>query len=100
MAQDEAIEAGAMALFGEKYGDEVRVVAMGVGDGENDVPSTDPYSVELCGGTHVSRTGDIGLELFGERCRGADSLDRLRLAATATEQVAYKTHGASPSRFS
>ncbi len=56
MSPEKAIEAGAVALFGEKYGEEVRVLALGhalEGDGD--------YSVELCGGTHVSRTGDIAL---------------------------------------
>jgi alanyl-tRNA synthetase len=56
MALDDARNSGARALFGEKYGDEVRVVAMGEGTG-----NTLGWSIELCGGTHVRRTGDIGL---------------------------------------
>ena len=58
MSPDDAISSGALALFGEKYGDEVRVISMGVDSGG--VDSGNFYSVELCGGTHVERTGDIG----------------------------------------
>jgi alanyl-tRNA synthetase len=57
MTPDEAQDAGATALFGEKYGEEVRVVSMGVRAGEG---RESLYSLELCGGTHVTRTGDIG----------------------------------------
>jgi alanyl-tRNA synthetase len=59
MAIDDAAASGAMALFGEKYGDEVRVVSMGTAD--EGAKAGKAYSVELCGGTHVSRVGDIGL---------------------------------------
>ena len=71
MAVDEAIESGARALFGEKYGDEVRVVSMGraVDDegAEIERGRLPNFSVELCGGTHAARTGDIGLiSIVGE----------------------------------
>ncbi len=61
MAPEEAVGEGALALFGERYGDEVRVVSMGGDDAGG------AYSTELCGGTHVARTGDIGLfKVLGE----------------------------------
>ena len=58
MTPDDAIKEGALALFGEKYGDEVRVVSMG---GVTEVEGRTAWSVELCGGTHVSRSGDIAI---------------------------------------
>ncbi len=61
MTPDEARELGAIALFGEKYGDEVRVVGMGRKPGSGKGRAGNVYSMELCGGTHVARTGDIGL---------------------------------------
>ena len=74
MTPEEAIAAGAMALFGEKYGEEVRVLSMGGEDGKK-------YSVELCGGTHALRTGDIGLfRIVGE---GAVSAGVRRIEAVA-----------------
>ena len=65
MTPEAAIAHGALALFGEKYGDEVRVVSMGVSD--KSAKARHSYSIELCGGTHVRRTGDIGLlKIVGE----------------------------------
>jgi alanyl-tRNA synthetase len=82
MAVDDAIASGARALFGEKYGEEVRVVAMG--DGGNRMG----WSVELCGGTHVRRTGDIGLiSLVGESGVAAG----VRRIEALTGKVARKT---------
>ncbi len=78
MTPDAAVEMGAMALFGEKYGEEVRVVMMGEGEGNKPA-----YSIELCGGTHVRRTGDIGyFRVVGE---GAVSAGVRRIEAVAGE---------------
>jgi alanyl-tRNA synthetase len=80
MTPEEAIAAGAMALFGEKYGDEVRVLSMGGANGEK-------YSVELCGGTHALRTGDIGLfRIVGEGAVSAGVRRIEALAGNAAEQ--------------
>ena len=67
MTPDDARKLGAQALFGEKYGDEVRVVSMGIKKGSGKGLTGNTYSLELCGGTHVQRTGQIGaFALIGE----------------------------------
>jgi alanyl-tRNA synthetase len=84
MAVDDAIASGARALFGEKYGDEVRVVAMGETRAGGNALG---WSVELCGGTHVRRTGDIGLvSVVAESAVGAG----LRRIEALTGRVARK----------
>lgn len=69
MTPDDAREIGAQALFGEKYGDEVRVVSMGSEDGSAKGLDGQTYSIELCGGTHVRQTGDIGLFVMVGKAR-------------------------------
>ncbi len=75
MAVDDAIASGARALFGEKYGDEVRVVSMGVETGGPNAGRS--FSIELCGGTHVARTGDIGLVTIVDEGAVASGVRRL-----------------------
>ena len=72
LSRDDAITSGARALFGEKYGDEVRVIAMGQNPATSGGSNTMGWSVELCGGTHVERTGDIGvISVIGESAVGS-----------------------------
>jgi alanyl-tRNA synthetase len=72
MTPDDARALGAQALFGEKYGDEVRVVSMGRQNGSGKGTNQNTYSLELCGGTHVERTGDIGaFVLLGDSASSA-----------------------------
>jgi len=100
MTPDDACGLGAQALFGEKYGDEVRVVSMGTQTGSGKGADGDTYSLELCGGTHVKQTGDIGLfALLGdsassagvrriEALTGAAALDYLAGKERALAEVA------------
>ena len=94
MALDEARDSGARALFGEKYGDEVRVVSMGTIE-ENG--ATRKYSVELCGGTHAQRTGDIGLVAIVDEGAVAAGVRRIE---ARTGDAARKTLGGDSARLS
>jgi len=86
MSLEDARETGAMALFGEKYGEEVRVVAMGVGLAG--AKANKPWSIELCGGTHVRRTGDIGLVRIVSESASAAGVRRIE-ALTGDGARAY-----------
>jgi alanyl-tRNA synthetase len=87
MTPEHAVEAGALALFGEKYGDEVRVVAMGEAAAEPGRQAR-PFSVELCGGTHVRRTGDIGYFKIVSESAVASGVRRIE-ALTGAAAEAY-----------
>lgn len=88
MTPDDARGLGAQALFGEKYGDEVRVVSMGIQDGSTRGRNGDTYSIELCGGTHVARTGDIGLFKLVSESASASGVRRIE-ALTGIGALAY-----------
>jgi len=90
MATDDAIKAGAEALFGEKYGDEVRVLTMGEDEDK-------AYSVELCGGTHVRRLGDIGLFTILSESAVASGVRRVE-ALTSEGARKYLSHQAGIAR--
>ena len=89
MTPDEAIDAGALALFGEKYGDEVRVLSMGEDDATTATHKA--YSVELCGGTHVARLGDIGIFKIVSEGAVASGIRRVE-ALTGESARLYLTH--------
>ena len=86
LTPEQAVAEGALALFGEKYGEEVRVVAMGAAD-----DPARPFSVELCGGTHVRRTGDIGLFKITGESAIASGVRRIE-ALTGAAAEAYLAH--------
>ncbi|WP_315779712.1 MULTISPECIES: alanine--tRNA ligase [unclassified Bradyrhizobium] len=93
MGLDDAREAGARALFGEKYGDEVRVVSMGNAARDHGTNAMG-WSVELCGGTHVKRTGDIGLIAVTSESAVASGVRRIE-ALTARGARAHANHNLS-----
>ena len=90
MTPDDARGLGAQALFGEKYGDEVRVVSMGTQDGSGKGLGGQTYSIELCGGTHVQRTGDIGVFALLSESASSSGVRRIE-ALTGAEALAYLT---------
>ncbi|MBL1430451.1 MAG: alanine--tRNA ligase [Robiginitomaculum sp.] len=85
MSPDQAKDSGAIALFGEKYGDEVRVLQMG----EMPLQSDQAYSVELCGGTHVSRTADIGLFRIVSESAVASGIRRIEAITGETARMSF-----------
>ncbi|GGG75740.1 alanine--tRNA ligase [Salipiger pallidus] len=107
MTPDDARDLGAQALFGEKYGDEVRVVSMGALDGSGKGADGKTYSLELCGGTHVAQTGDIGTFVLTsetassagvrriEALTGQAAMDELRGRDKALSEIEglLKSHG-------
>ncbi|MDA0186269.1 MAG: alanine--tRNA ligase [Proteobacteria bacterium] len=90
MTPDEARDLGAQALFGEKYGDEVRVVSMGSQAGSGKGMDGQTYSLELCGGTHVRQTGDIGLFVALGDSASSSGVRRIE-ALTGSAALAYLT---------
>ena len=88
MTPDDARELGAQALFGEKYGDEVRVVSMGVAEHSNKGLDKNTYSIELCGGTHVAQTGEIGSFVVTSESASAAGVRRIE-ALTGKEAQDY-----------
>ena len=88
MTPDDARGLGAQALFGEKYGDEVRVVSMGILDGSGKGADGKTYSLELCGGTHVRQTGDIGAFVALSDSASSAGVRRVE-ALTGAAAIAY-----------
>jgi len=88
MTPDDARAMGAQALFGEKYGDEVRVVSMGQLEGSGKGSNKSTYSLELCGGTHVRQTGDIGAFVLLGESASSSGVRRIE-ALTGTEALAW-----------
>ena len=86
MTPDEAQDIGARALFGEKYGDEVRVVSMGTRPKGETGPAGSTYSLELCGGTHVAQTGEIGMFVLTSEAASSSGVRRVE---ALTGEAAY-----------